>query len=392
MNWQAYLRTMQNAPAGWPAGETPYFVISRDRILAAHDAFKTWFPSAAIHYAMKANSDRNVLRTLAEAGAGFEVASAYELRLLSELQVPADKILYGSSIKPASHIQECHEYGVDRFAADSPQEVDKIASAAPGARIYVRVRVDDSGSVFRFSEKFGVEVESVADILRHALKRGLRGYGISFHVGSQASNDDAWADALRSIGPVLAELWGEGIEIETLNIGGGYPCRYRSAPSAPSLQSIAAKVAAACASFPCQPKLILEPGRGIVGDAATLTTRVIARVDRKGTAWLFLDAGVYNALYEALSFQGCTGYEVTCGRASDNERVRFSLAGPTGDSHDVIARNILLPRETTVGDILIFHSVGAYSLSVASAFNGFPVPRVHFVEGDAAWSADRIPG
>jgi ornithine decarboxylase len=383
MNWQAYLRTLQSAPAPWPAAETPYFVISRERVLAAYDEFKTGFPGAAIHYAMKANSDRNVLRTLAESGAGFEVASAHELRLLSELQVPAENIIYGSSIKPASHIRECHEYGVDRFAVDSLQEVDKVAAAAPGARVYVRVRVEDRGSVFRFSEKFGTEVESVAGILQHALKRGLGAYGISFHVGSQASNDSAWADAIRSIMRALAGLSDAKIEIETLNIGGGYPCRYRSAPSAPSVLSIAAKVAAACADLRYQPKLILEPGRGIVGNAAMLVTRVIARVNREGTEWLFLDAGVYNALYEALSFQGCTGYEITCdGRGGG--KIPFSLAGPTGDSHDVIARDVDLPREITAGDVLIFHSVGAYSLSVASAFNGFPVPRVHFVEKDYA--------
>jgi ornithine decarboxylase len=362
--------------------ETPFFVISRERLLTAYHEFETCFPGAAIHYAMKANSDRNVLRALARAGAGFEVASAHELRLLRSVNVPAAKIIYGSSIKPASHIRECHEYGVDRFAVDSVPEIDKIAAAAPGARVYVRVRVDDSGSVFRFSEKFGADAESAVGLLRHALKQGLRAYGISFHVGSQAGSFAAWANAIRYLSPALVQLENAGITIETLNIGGGYPCRYRSAPDAPSLRDITRSVVAAYADLPYQPDLILEPGRGIVGDAAVLVTGVIGRVERHGTVWLFLDAGVYNALYEALAFQGSTGYPITSPLGSGVQTARFCLAGPTGDSHDVIGRDILLPAETTVGDVLTVHSVGAYSLSVASAFNGFPLPSVHFVETD----------
>lgn len=382
MNRQADAREVNSAAACGSGRKTPFFVISRERLLAAYHEFGVCFPGAAIHYAMKANSDRNVLRALASAGAGFEIASAYELRMLQTLNVPATKIIYGSSIKPVPHIRECHEYGVDRFAVDSVEEIDKIGTAAPGAKVYVRILVDDAGSVFRFSEKFGADRESAIGLLRHALNRGLRSYGISFHVGSQAGNAAAWANAIGALAPTLAELEKAQIRIETLNIGGGYPCRYRSALGAPSLQDIAGRVAAAHLALPYRPKLILEPGRGIVGDAAVLVTRVIGRVERKGVVWLFLDAGVYNALYEALAFQGSTGYRIASLRRSRAQAAQFSLAGPTGDSHDVIAREILLPAETNVGDVLTVHSVGAYSLSVASEFNGFPAPAVHFVETD----------
>jgi hypothetical protein len=106
----------------------------------------------------------------------------------------------------------------------------------------------------------------------------------------------------------------------------------------------------------------------------------VGRVTRKGTPWLFLDAGVYNALYEALAFQGSTRYQVRCLRPSEAWPIVFSLAGPTGDSPDVIARDALLPADIRVGDKVVFEAVGAYTLSVSSRFNGFPTPPVHFLE------------
>ena len=143
-----------------------------------------------------AETDVAAARSEVAAGAGFEIASAHELRLLARLSVPPEKIIYGSSIKPIAHVKECHEYGIDRFAADSFLEVEKIAAAAPKSRVYIRAQVDDAGSVFQFSEKFGAEIASIVPMLQLATARGLRPYGISFHVGSQASNAAAWAVAI----------------------------------------------------------------------------------------------------------------------------------------------------------------------------------------------------
>jgi len=381
MNRPLGAQVVDGASYSLPFRETPYFIASRKRIIAAYRGFESYFPGAAIYYAMKANSEPGVLRTLVAAGAGFEIASAHELRLLARLSVPPVKIIYGSSIKPIAHVKECHEYGIDRFAADSFLEVERIAAAAPNARIYIRARVDDAGSVFQFSEKFGAEIASIVPMLQLATARGLRPYGISFHVGSQASNAAAWANALSALAPALHGLRDAGIGIEVLNLGGGYPYRYPSARDAPDLECIATSITAALERLPYRPALILEPGRAVIADAVILVTSVIARVERKGVNWLFLDAGVYNALHETLAFQGSTQYRVTPIRASaDCQQLRFALAGPTGDSPDVIMRDALLPSDTRVGDRLIFHGVGAYSLSVASRFNGFPKPPVYFLE------------
>ncbi len=368
--------------------ETPFFLFSREKIRRAVGNFRKYFPGAAIHYAMKANSDPGVLRTVYDAGGGFEVASAHELQLLRPMRVAPERIIYGTTVKPQAHIKTLFEYGVDRFAFDAFPELDKIAAAAPGARVYARVAVDDTGSVFRFSEKFGADADLIFHLLGRARELRLRPYGISFHVGSQAANPYAWAAALESLVPSLVRLRGAGIEIEVINLGGGYPCTYASSTANVPLERIAKHALAAYRKLPYRPKLILEPGRAIVAAAATLVTSVIGRVGRNGRTWLFLDAGVYNALYEALAFQGSTRYQVRFLRRSESPLMPFSLAGPTGDSPDVITRDALLPADIRVGDKLAFEAVGAYSLSVSSRFNGFPAPPVHFLE--SACQARRV--
>ncbi|MBV9349733.1 MAG: type III PLP-dependent enzyme, partial [Patescibacteria group bacterium] len=175
------------------AKETPCFVFSKAKLNETYAKFKTCFPNASVHYAMKADAEEGVLTTLYEAGAGFEAASLYELQLLVKHGIPPDRIIYGTSVKPRSHIRKFVEYGVDRFAFDSHSELDKIAALSPHARVYVRMNVNDAGSVYRFSEKFGTARENVVPLLVRAKEIGLIPYGISFHVGSQASNPLAWA-------------------------------------------------------------------------------------------------------------------------------------------------------------------------------------------------------
>ncbi len=357
--------------------ETPFFAFSKEQILKNYHEFGKFFPNVEVFYAMKANSEVPILEILDEAGSGFEVASAYELDILEELDVEPDRIIYGSAIKPAEDIKEFYEYGVRTFAFDCLQELEKIASNAPGSNVFVRIKVNDTGSVFQFSEKFGTNVGNVVSLLERAKELGLNPYGISFHVGSQASNPMAWAHSIKLLQEPLEQLKEVGINIEILNLGGGYPCQYASSESILTLEEIAKNTMEAYNLLPYQPRLIVEPGRYIVADAGILVSTVIARVERDMGEWLFIDAGVYNALYESMAYQGSTRYRMTSLRPSyDSGEKAFSIAGPTGDSADIVTREALLPSDINTGDKLVVHSVGAYSLVVSSPFNGFPKPKV----------------
>jgi ornithine decarboxylase len=358
---------------------TPFFLFSKDAIRRRYREFKKAFPHSSVYYAMKADSEREVLLTLLEEGASFEAASVYELDLLKELNVPPERILYGTSVKPESHIKAFHEYGVNRFAFDSMLEIEKIARVAPRARVYVRVSVNDTGSIYRFSEKFGTVHVNAVPLLLRARELGLEHYGVSFHVGSQASNPDAWANAVRGLAPVINHLNELGLTIEILNIGGGYPAQYPSSETHFTLDEIATSVHEEYNKLSHKPRLVLEPGRAMVAESAVLVASVIARVERVEHTWLFLDAGVYNGLFESLAYQGSIRYRATALRSAfDEGTATFALAGPTGDSWDVISRETPLPANTNVGDRIVFHAVGAYNLVMVGRFNGFPKPQVYF--------------
>lgn len=362
---------------------TPCFVFSRQRILANLKEFRALFPGSEIYYAMKANSEREVLRTLAEAECGFEVASVPELESVQQIGVPANRIIYGTVVKPACDIKRFYEYGVEKYAFDSLSELEKIAATAPGSKVFVRVAVNDASSVFKFSEKFGTAIENAAPMLQRAKQLGLQAYGLSFHVGSQASDPRSWAAAIDDASEAIRRCQQIGIDIEILNIGGGFPCNYASNEHSINLRDIAAYTLSRYNELPCRPKLVIEPGRAIVATAAVLVTKVIAKIERNrnNTTWLFLDAGVYNALFEAMAFQGAIRYRIQNLAGSDGaNEIPFGLAGPTGDGLDVIAREALLPELIDVGDRLVVHDVGAYTLALASRFNGFAKPAVHFVD------------
>lgn len=360
--------------------QTPFFVFSKEKIAQEYQRFRECFPDARVYYAIKANPEREVLKVLASVGCGFEAASAHELHLLRELNIPAGRIIYGSCVKPASQIKEFYDYGVQTYAADSFSELRKIAATAPGSKVFVRVRVEDAGSAFRFSEKFGTGSQNAVPILTEAKQLGLKPYGLSFHVGSQASNPMAWADALNTISPALLALKEAGMEAEAINIGGGFPCVYASKNNGVTLESISQRTLPQLQALPYEPRVILEPGRRMVAASAVLVSSVIGRLRRGRKTWLFLDAGVYNALFEAMACQASIRYKVSSLRSDlTNEEMSFALAGPTGDGLDIITRDTRLPTNIDVGDRVVIHDTGAYSLALSSEFNGFAKPAVYFV-------------
>ncbi|HEX3898342.1 MAG TPA: hypothetical protein VHW74_04170 [Mycobacteriales bacterium] len=373
---------------------TPYFSLCEQRLRANAARFGRCFPDAEVLYAVKANGAPAVLQAHARDGGSFEVASIGELRQLDEVAPNLDpsRILLGTAVKPAAAIEQAVARGLDRFAFDSAEELAKLARWAPGARVYLRLVVGDGGSVFTMSEKFGARVVDGAALMSQAADHGLVPWGLSFNVGSQARESHAWADAIDTIAPLVEQLLGAGLRIDALNLGGGFPSAYYGSDAA-ALETIAHHTRDALARLPYDvPHLLLEPGRALVADAATLSTTVIGRAQRGARTWLYLDAGVYNALFETLACQGRARYRVTSSRPAVGPPSEFVLAGPTGDGLDVIDLGAALPPDTDLGDVLVFHEVGAYSASLASHFNGFdPAPTIAHPAGATCDRCEPVP-
>jgi ornithine decarboxylase len=348
---------------------TPFLLIDLGRVRANYRRLSAALERASIHYAVKANPHPAVLRALADEGCGFEISSEGELDLVEAIGRPAS-VLSSNPVKTERFIARAARAGVECFAVDSLEEVEKIAQAAPGASVYARLLVDNSGSEWPLARKYGVGPSEAAELLVRAGELGLRPLGTTFHVGSQCRVSASWDDALA----VTAEVWNavgrRGIELELLGIGGGFPVQHTR--PIPTLDEIADVVRRGIAErFPSDIRVMLEPGRMIVGDAALLGAAVIGKARRGSEKWVYVDVGVFNGLME--SIEGFS-YEVVAPFGGPLERV--VLAGPSCDSVDVIADAIELPA-VDVGDRVFVLNAGAYTLSYASHFNGWPPPTVH---------------
>ncbi len=363
---------------------TPVLVMDGEALRRSFEKMRAAFPGAEVFYAVKANAHPEVLRILAQVGSGFEVSSMQELQAVLELGVGPERIVSSNPVKAPAFLDLARAVGVDRFAADSEVELAKLARYNPGSRVYIRVMVDNSGSEWPLSRKYGVGPKEARMLLRQAARLGLDPYGLTFHVGSQCLDAGSWARALA----VCREVWSgcaeDGIRLRMLSLGGGMPVHH--VRPVPSFQEIGRVVRRTLADlFPGQRlELAVEPGRALVGEAGVLVGTVIGKATRGSEEWVYLDLGVFNALMETI--QGFR-YEVRTERTGPCRS--YTLAGPTCDSVDTIFTDIRLP-EVKVGDRVYILNAGAYTLSYASSFNGFPPPAVHFL-GGPLWSRSCTP-
>jgi ornithine decarboxylase len=354
---------------------TPYFLFDKSNIAKTVELYRTDLESAEIAYAMKSNSEPEILQAINANGCSFEVASEYELEMVKKIGVPDERIICGTSVKSPNHIKAFAEYGVERYAADSASELDKLAELAPGCKVYIRVLVDDSSSVFRMSSKFGVDSQLGEELLVKAKAKGLVPYGLSFNVGSQSRDEAAWGNGIKNLVASVENLQKKGIKLEALNLGGGYPWQYDNGYDVPKLRKISEHIQEALLLMPYQMKLIVEPGRGLVAPCMALVVSVIANIKRASGNWLYVDAGAYNALLETMAYQGSIRYKIEpVGQFGESHSTSFIVTGPTGDSLDVIDKAAILPQAIKPGDKLIVHDVGAYSTVLSTQFNGFPKP------------------
>lgn len=357
--------------------QTPYFSFDLAKINANYHEFLSLFPGVKVFYAMKSNSQLEVLKSLKDEGCGFEIASTGELAKLLEIGVNPSKIIYSNPVKSSQSVDLAFKKGIKKYSFDSLQEVHKLAKHAPGSEVFLRIAVSEYGSRFSMSEKFGVLPAEAAVLARQAIEHGLKLVGVAFHVGSQAENLAQWRTAIDEVQSVIDELHDMGIKLEFLNIGGGYPESYKMSET-PQLEEIAHEVLSAMSDLPYKLDLYVEPGRRLVANAATLTVSVIARLERNEENWLFLDAGAYSGVFEAMVFQGNMRFDIDPPKNRTGQKTLFVLTGPTCDSLDTISYNAELPEDIQEGDKLVIKNVGAYSLCFATEFNGFEIPKAYF--------------
>ena len=362
--------------------EGPCMILDLDVVRENYEGFVKALPQSRIFYAVKANPAPEILRLLVSLGSSFDTATVAEIEMVLDAGATPDRISFGNTIKKERDIARAYELGVSLYAVDCVEEVEKVARAAPGARVFCRVLTDGEGAEWPLSRKFGCVPEMAVSVLRRAHELGLNAYGVSFHVGSQQTNLNAWDRALADASKVFRTLAKEGIILKLVNMGGGFPTRYLK--DVPSAQAYGMAIFDSLSKHFGNriPETIIEPGRGMVGNAGVIRSEVVLvskKSENDKLRWVYLDVGKFNGLAETMD--EAIRYPIETAKDGD-EKVPCVLAGPTCDSADVMYEKTPypLPISLTVGDEILIEGTGAYTTTYASvAFNGFEPIRSYVI-------------
>lgn len=353
----------------------PCLVVDLEVVRENYLAFAKTLPDTRVFYAVKANPDPRVLELLAALGSCFDTASVVEIEQVLAAGASADRISFGNTIKKERDIARAYALGVRLFAVDCEAEVEKISRAAPGAKVFCRILCDGAGAEWPLSRKFGCAPELAPRILEHAHRLGLEAFGLSFHVGSQQRDPRMWDGALKTSAAIFRDLAERGITLQMVNLGGGFPTRYLK--QVPAVKSYAQTILQSLHKHFGNhiPETIIEPGRGMVGNAGVIEAEVVLiskKSDTDKVRWVYLDIGKFNGLAETMDemirYPIKTPYD---GAATEP----CILAGPSCDSVDVLYEKepYDLPVSLEIGSKVLIEGTGAYTTTYSSVgFNGFP--------------------
>jgi ornithine decarboxylase len=360
---------------------TPLVVVDHDLLRRSYASFRRHLPKVQAYYAVKANPAPEILRTLYQAGASFDVASLAEFLLVHKLieHLPDkerqdfiwDKIIYANPIKPRETLVALNQYK-PLITYDNGEELRKIKRYAPAAGLVLRLRVPNTGSMVELSSKFGCDTGEAVDLILEAFRIGLTVEGLSFHVGSQCTNFDNFVQALNIAAAIMNEARSRGHEIKILDIGGGFPVPYDQ--SVKPFNVLAGKINAEIDRlFARDIEILAEPGRFLVASTATAISRVIGKAIRDGKRCYYVDDSVYHT-YSGIIFDHCQ-YRVKAFKRGTAEIC--TVFGQTCDGMDTIAQSEELP-ELEIDDLVYSEDIGAYSNASSTWFNGFaPAKVVH---------------
>jgi ornithine decarboxylase len=359
---------------------TPIFVIDHEKIRENYREFKSHLPAVQVYFAVKANSNPEIVRTLFEEGSSFDVASMPEFMIVYEniRDMPRkerqdwiwDKIIYANTIKPIETLEALDKYK-PLVTFDNAEEIKKIRKHAPHAGLVLRIRVPNTGSMVELSSKFGAHPGEAVDLIMTAFDSGVEVEGLSFHVGSQCTNFENYVTALQLSSDIISEVETRtGRKIRLLDIGGGFPVKYH--PDVKDFKILAKKLNTEIKRlFPKDMQIIAEPGRFLVANTCTLVAKVVGKAVRDGKTCYYINDGVYHT-YSGQVFDH-VNYPVL--PFKDGETQISAVFGPTCDAFDTITLSAELP-ELAIGDLVYSENIGAYSHASSTYFNGFPPAKV----------------
>lgn len=358
---------------------TPLFVVDHSALRKNLAEFKKYLPRVQPYYAVKANADSQIVKTLYQAGASFDVASMPEFLIVYEnikhlspkerQDFIWDKIIYANPIKANETLEELDPYK-PLVTYDNFEEVGKIKKYAPHAGLALRIKVPNTGAMVELSSKFGAPPGQAVDLIQAAHKAGLIVEGISFHVGSQCTNFENYVQALNLASNIFKEAKIRGFSMKLLDIGGGFPAPYND--DVTPFKVLAKKLNTELKRlFPKEIEILAEPGRFLVATTATLVASIIGKAHRDGKTCYYINDGVYHT-FSGIIFDHCK-YPIKSFKTGPKQI--SAVFGPTCDALDTLSLSEELP-DLKLGDLVYSENIGAYSHASSTYFNGFPPAKV----------------
>jgi ornithine decarboxylase len=360
--------------------DTPFMLTDLEVIKGQCDEFSQALPQIGIYYAFKALDNDTVVQSIDQLIAGYDVASIGEITRIIGLGISPDRLLFSNPVKSPDAIQRAYAAGVRTYAFQSLAELEKLTQYAPQSRLFLRVMVPNGEGSLDFSSKFGCNPQDAPAIFKAANASGFTDIGLSFHIGSQSSDDQAWDRALGACRMIIDDVATHGMSVCAIDLGGGFPVRYDD--DVLEFSTIADSLNAAIVRHNLTDMpMLAEPGRYLVADSSVIVTTIIGVEQRNDNVWLFTDVGSFHAFVEIFEFNywPYPVYSLKHGAdTTDVEMKEYTITGPSCDSYDTLTRSIMLPADLQIGDKLVIDKTGAYTTVYGSNFNGFAVPKIYF--------------
>ncbi|XP_055596621.1 ornithine decarboxylase 1-like [Uranotaenia lowii] len=367
--------------------DEPFYVMDIGDIVRKHKQWIEKMPRVVPHYAVKCNDNEVVCATLAALGASFDCASKGEISKILALGVNPERIIFANPMKPSSHLRYANANNVKTMTFDSDIELHKIRKLCPDAKLVLRIRCEAERAQCPLGKKFGCDpVDEAPRLIKIARSLNLELVGISFHVGSGCQDFPIYYKAISYAKDLFNYAQTFGYEMNLLDIGGGFP-----GDKGTSIDEVAVIVNSALDEFfpDKSVRVISEPGRFYVSSAFTLITSVQSKrtclnaitgsIDRM---MYYLNDGVY-ASFNCILYDHQVPTPFLIGN-QDGKRYATTIWGPTCDALDQLIENCQMP-ELQIDDWVVFPNMGAYTIPVASPFNGFPLPKIFCYISKDTW-------
>jgi ornithine decarboxylase len=340
------------------SNDSAYYTIDLSKIKDTYELWRQYLPDVEVHYAMKCNPNKMILKEINRLGIKFDCASKQEIIDALEFTT-SNNIIYANPCKFPQHITYSKNANISLTVVDCECEMYKMKELYPECELLLRIAVNDQDSQCAFSKKFGCKMTDVRKLLLLSKELGLTIVGFSFHVGSGCTNPSLYYEALCDCKTSTIIATSLGIHIDIIDIGGGF--------NKDNFISCAQQIKRGMQLFR-EKRFISEVGRFLVEQTYTLFLHVICKKLNNKRIY-YLDDGVYGSM-NCKIFDHAKPILKTF--KDHNQLFDSTVYGPTCDSFDLIEETVLLP-ELEVGDILYIENFGAYTSASASSFNGYSV-------------------